>query len=114
MDIQPDTEKKIQQLQIFEQNLQALQTQRQNLQLQMSEMDSALQELDRTSKAYRIVSTIMVSADIPELKKDLESKKEIIQLRIKSLEKQESSTKERATALQDEVLKSMKAGKERG
>ena len=114
MDIQPDTEKKIQQLQIFEQNLQALQTQRQNPPIQMSEMDSALQELDRTSKAYRIVSTIMVSADIPELKKDLESKKEIIQLRIKSLEKQESSTKERATALQDEVLKSMKAGKERG
>lgn len=108
MDITPETEKKLQQLQVFEQNLQALQAQRQALQLQMSEIDSALEELNHTDKAYKIVSTIMVASEIPQLKKDLESKKEVLQLRIKTMEKQEKSTKERASALQDEVLKTMK------
>ncbi len=109
MDIQPNTEKKLQQLQIMEQNLQNLQAQRQGLQLQISEMDSALEELGKTKKAYKIISTIMVASEIPELKKDLESKKEVIELRIKTLEKQENSTREKATALQGEVLKEMKA-----
>lgn len=108
MDITPETEKKLQQLQVFEQNLQALQGQRQALQLQISEIDSALEELKGTKKAYKIVSTIMVASEIPKLKKDLESKKEVLQLRIKTMEKQEKSTKEKASSLQDEVLKVMK------
>ena len=110
MDIQPETEKKLQQLQIFEQNLQQLQSQRQALEMQISEMDSALEELEKTKKAYKIVSSIMVASDIPKLKEDLKSKKEVVQLRIKTLEKQEKSTKEKATSLQEEVLKEMQGG----
>lgn len=108
MDITPETEKKLQQLQVFEQNLQTLQAQRQALQLQIGEIDSALEELNTTKKAYKIVSTIMVASDIPKLKTDLESKKEVLGLRIKTLEKQEKSTKDKASSLQEEVLKRMK------
>ena len=39
-----------------------------------------------------------------DLTKDLESKKEIINLRIKTLEKQENQLKEKASELQIEVL----------
>ena len=39
-----------------------------------------------------------------DLKKELSSKKEIINIRIKNLEKEESKTREKATALQKEVI----------
>ena len=104
MDMNPETEKQIQQLQIFEQNLQTLQVQRQNLQLQLNEIDSALDELAQTDKAYKIISNIMVAVKIPKLKNDLQSRKEIVGLRVKTMEKQEKSLKQKASSLQSKVL----------
>ena len=43
-----------------------------------------------------------------DLKKDLKEKKEIIELRIKSMEKQETQIKEKASKLQEEILKKIK------
>ena len=50
----------------------------------------------------------MVSSDKAELKKDLESKKEMSELRVKALEKQETQIKQKAEKLQEEVLNSIK------
>ena len=108
MDVKPETEKQIQQLQVFEQNMQTLQMQRQNLQLQISEIETALEELSTTDKAYKIVSNIMVASKIPKLTTDLQSRKEVVELRVKTLEKQEKSLKEKASALQSKVLEQMK------
>ncbi len=50
----------------------------------------------------------MVSSKKEDLKKDLSSKKEMANMRIKSLEKQEDQLKEKATKLQSEVMKNIK------
>ncbi len=102
-----ETQKKIQDLQMLEQNLQNFLMQKQNFQMQMIEIDSALEELAKTDKAYKIVGNLMVASDKQELEKDLHSKKELVELRIKSIEKQEKSIKERASKLQKEVLGNM-------
>ncbi|MBU0535667.1 MAG: prefoldin subunit [Nanoarchaeota archaeon] len=103
-----DQEEKIAQLQLFEQNLQGFLMQKQNLQAQLIELESALNEIDKTDISYRIIGNIMVKTKKEDLKKDLVQKKEIVELKIKSLEKQENSIKDRAKKTQTEVLEGMK------
>lgn len=98
----------IQQLQLMEQSLQQFLMQKQAFQSQLMEVESALNEIEKTDQAYKIVGNIMVSSDKPTLKKDLESKKEVLSLRIKNLEKQEEKIKANASNLQSEIMKDMK------
>ena len=107
-DVSKETEKKISQLQLMEQSMQALMMQKQQFQLQQAEIESALKELENVEQAYKIVGNIMVLSKRDELKEDLTSKKEIIELRIKNLEKQENQLREKASKLQGEVLKELK------
>ena len=101
-----ETEKKIQQLQLLEQNLQNIMMQKQSFQMQLMENENALNELEKTKKeAYKIVGTIMISADKEDLKKELNEQKEVFDLRIKNLEKQEKNFKEKAEDIQKEVMK---------
>ncbi len=108
MDVSKETEQKISQLQMFEQSLQNFLGQKQQFQVQLVEIDSALNELENTNKAYKIVGNIMVESDKKELKADLQSKKEIIELRIRTMEKQEAQVREKTSKLQSEILKKIK------
>ena len=106
--MEKETEQKIGQLQMFEQSLQSFLGQKQQFQMQLSEIESALGELEHTPKAYKIVGNIMVESDKVELKSDLDSKKEMLELRIKTMEKQENQVREKASKLQAEILLKMK------
>jgi prefoldin beta subunit len=99
---------KIQQLQMIEQSLTNLLMQRQQFQSQLVEIESALSEMESSPEVYKIVGNIMVSGDKAKIKEDLDRKKEIAELRIKNLEKQENQIKEKAKKLQTEVLDDMK------
>ena len=102
------TEQKIQQLGLLEQNMQATAVQKQGFQLQLLEVESALKELQQTEEAYKIVANIMIKATKADLKKELKDKKEVLELRINSIEKQENKLREKASSLQKEVLGDMK------
>lgn len=107
-EISKETEQKIAQLQMHEQSLQNILMQKQQFQAQLIETESALKELEATKEAYKIVGNIMVASKKEDLKKDLESKKETVTLRIKMLEKQENQIKEKAKKIQEEVSKKIK------
>lgn len=104
-----ETEQAIAQLQLIEQSMQNLLVQKQQFQMQLVEIESALKELENANEAYKIVGNIMVLSKKEELQKDLISKKEIIELRIKSIEKQEEQIREKSSKLQSKVLERMKA-----
>ncbi|MCH8329303.1 MAG: prefoldin subunit beta [Nanoarchaeota archaeon] len=106
-EISKESEKKLSQLQMTEQSMQNLLMQKQQFQLQQVEMESALKELEKVDEAYKIVGNIMVLSKKSDLKEDLTSKKEIIELRIKNMEKQEAQLRDKATKLQTEVMKEM-------
>ena len=108
MEVSKETEQKIGQLQMFEQSLQNFLGQKQQFQVQLVEVESALNELENTEKAYKIVGNIMVESDKNELKADLNSRKEMLELRIKTMEKQEFQVREKASKLQSEILKKIK------
>jgi len=104
-----ETEKKIQQLQLIEQNLQNIVMQKQAFQMQLMENENAFNELDKTKKnAYKIIGTIMVSSNNEDLKKELKEQKEVLDIRIKSLDKQEKNFREKAEEIQKEVMKDIK------
>ena len=102
-----ETETKLNQLQMLEQSMQNLLMQKQQFQLQQVEIESALKELEKVNEAYKIVGNIMVLSKKDDLKADLTSKKEIVELRIKNMEKQENQLREKASKLQNEVVKGM-------
>jgi len=99
-----ETKKKISQLQQYEQNIQALLSQKQQFQQKLMEISSALEELDKSKTAYKIIGNIMVMREKKDLVEDLTSKKEIVEIRIKNLEKQESQIREKAKVLQNEIV----------
>jgi len=101
-------QQKLQQLQIMEQSLQSYLGQKQNFQVQQIEIDSALSELEKTDTAFEIIGNVMIKAEQGSLKEKLLKKKEVTELRIKTIEKQEEQLKEKISALQKEVLESMK------
>ena len=102
-----ETEQKIEQLQLLEQNLRTFTLQRQQFQAQLLEIESALTEIEGSKETFKIIGGIMISAQKEDIKKDLAKKKEMLDLRIKSIEKQEEKIKEKATSTQKEVLKEM-------
>lgn len=106
-EISKESEKKLGQLQMVEQSMQSLLMQKQQFQLQQVEIESALKELENADEAYKIVGNIMVLSKKADLKDDLSSKKEVVELRIKNMEKQEAQLRDKATALQTEVMKEM-------
>ena len=103
-----DTQEKIGRLQLMEQNLQQLLLQKQQFQTQLIEITSAMEELKKTDQAYKIVGNIMVLSKKDELEKDLNTKKEMLDIRIKNIEKQEKIIKEKTQKMQDEVMKKLK------
>jgi len=106
-EVSKEAENKLGQLQMLEQSMQNLLMQKQQFQLQQVEIESALKELENVNEAYKIVGNIMVLSKKVDLKADLTSKKEVIELRIKNMEKQENQLREKASKLQNEVLKGM-------
>lgn len=99
---------KVNQLQILQHNLQNILMQKQQLESQVAEIDSALEGLKSTSKAYKIVGRIMIASTKEELQQDLESKKEVQGLRIKNLFNQENSLKKKFSEAQEEAMKEVK------
>lgn len=102
-----ETEQKIEQLQMLEQNLRTFTVQRQQFQAQLLEIESALGEIESSKEVFKIIGGIMVAAQKDDVKKDLAKKKEVLDIRIKTLEKQEEKIKEKATSTQKDVLKEM-------
>ena len=92
----------------MEQNLQNLLAQRQQFSAQLVEAESALKEIETAQTVYKIVGNIMVKSKPDVLTQELAQKKELIELRLKSLEKQESQIRDRSSQLKEDVMKHIK------
>jgi len=110
MNVSKEAEQKISEVQLVEQNIQNLLLQKQNFQVQFTEIDNALSELEKSDdEVYKIVSGLMIKTNKNKLKEELSSRKEVIELRIKNIEKQESKLKEKISGLQKEIMEGIKS-----
>jgi len=107
-DIPKESQEKINKLQLMEHNLQALDQQRQQFQAQLFELDSAIAALEKAPTAYKIVGSVMVHSEPKKLLEELKQKKDVLDVRIGSVEKQEQKLHDSAKQLQDDVLSTLK------
>lgn len=106
-----DIQEKINQMQIVQQNMQNFAVQRQQFQMQQTETESALAEIQKTDKAYKIIGNIMVFVSKDDLSNELEEKKQMIDIRVKNIEKQENKLREKAEDIQKEILAQLESKK---
>lgn len=109
MKIDKETEDKIREMQVIEQNLQNLILQKQAFQMELNETINAADALS-TSKGevYKIVGQVMLKTSKAELEKELEEKKHLLELRIKSIEKQEIEVRAPLERLRNFIIEKAK------
>ncbi|MFA5857209.1 MAG: prefoldin subunit beta [Candidatus Pacearchaeota archaeon] len=106
MDLDNETKEKIQELQSYEQNLQNLLMQKQTFQIELSESENALSEISKSDEdVYKIVGQVMIKVKKDIIIKELNQKIDLLNLRLKSIEKQESELTKDFEELRKEVLK---------
>jgi prefoldin beta subunit len=100
-------QEKIGQIQLIQQNLENFSMQKQQFQVQQTEIETALLEIKNTNTAYKIVGNIMVLSDKEQLRKELEERDEMLNIRVNTIEKQEEKLRSKFEELQQEVMKGL-------
>ena len=108
--VELDSSKLIEQFQLYQQQYQSILFQKEQLRLQQLELEKALEELEATKveKAYKITGPIMIKKNKDDLKKELEEKKEDIDLRLKTLTKAEGRVTNKLKDMEEDIRKLVK------
>lgn len=102
-------EKKLQEMQVLEQRLQNSIIQKQSFQIELAETESALNELDKAGEdVFKIIGQLMIKSEKSKIKEELSDKKKILEIKIKSFEKQEEVLTSQLDKLQEEISSSIK------
>ncbi len=108
MDIDAETTKKIQELQILEQNIQALLMQKQAFEIELNETLNAITEVGKSSdEIYKIIGGVMLKSEKAKISSELNEKKKILELRINSIEKQDLLIQKKSEELKKEINKEL-------
>ena len=109
MDMDQETQKKIQGLQMLEQGYQNIVFQKQSFQVEVNETNTALSEVEKSkSDVFRVLGQVMVKADKNSLKKELKEKADLLNLRMKTVERQELQMREEIERLRSEIMDKVK------
>jgi prefoldin beta subunit len=104
-----ENQNKIQEMQMLEQNFQNLLMQKQAFQIEFSETQSALKEIKNSKEdVFKIIGQLMIKTDKSKIEEELLNKEKILDLRIKTIEKQESPLTKQLEEMREEVIKSVK------
>ena len=108
--ITPEAQQMLMDLQTFQQQMQTVMIQKESLNVQNIEIEKALEELKKTTNedVYKAVGPILIKSTKKELEKELSEKKETLDLRLKSLQKQEDRLKERLKSSQEKFEEFLK------
>ena len=94
------------QAQMYQQQLQQVLVQKEQIKLQLAEVKKALEELEKTKEdVYKIAGPILVKTTKEDIKKDLQEKSELFELRVKTLEKGETKLKSQFEELKEKISK---------
>lgn len=104
---------KTNQLQLLQQNLQNILLQKQQIQNQIIELDSALTELKTTNASYRILGKIMLAVSKEKLTLELKEKKELMEVRLKNILKQEEKFQQAIEKIQEELTSELRKEKKK-
>ena len=112
--LSPEAQQVLIELQTFQQQMQTVLIQKESLSIQSMEIDKALEELEKTkhNDVFKAIGPILIKSTKKDLTKELNEKKETIDLRLKSLQKQENRVKEKLKESQEKFEGIMKKQEE--
>jgi len=114
MEMTPQLQNQIVQYQQVQQQLQAVVAQKVQLEAQQREVERSfdlLKEAEADAAVYRMIGGLLVKAkDKDTVMKEIEERKETIEIRVRALESQEKHLKERYQSLHEQLSKIMGSG----
>lgn len=107
--ISPQLQNQITQFQQVQQQLQNVSTQKVQMEAQLRELQRTLEELGKANgDVYKNVGSLLIKVDDKDaLKLDIEDSMETMDVRVKGLDRQEKSLREKYQSLQDTLNKAM-------
>jgi len=110
-----ELQKQLNEFQETQRQLQFVSTQRQQLQLQVEELKLAEEELGKSEKGgvYRAIGPLLVESSKADASADLKGKKELFEMRIGVLAKQEEKLRPRFDELRAALEKALKQNRSR-
>lgn len=108
-----DLNKTIQEFERSRVQLSAIEGQVQSLSIQSEVFGQALSELKETKekKVYKAVGNILILADVKKVEKELSDQKETVDLRLKTVKKQEETVLDKLNKLKAEIEAVQKVSK---
>lgn len=102
-----DTQRKIQELQMMEQNFQQLLMQKNAFSMEANETDFIIKEVEKTEgEISRIIGNqVVIKATKEAVLEDMKKKKELISIRMKNIDEQEKEFSEKIESVREEVMK---------
>jgi prefoldin beta subunit len=112
-DLSPKVQNQIAQFQQIQQQLQAVLQQKYQMDAQVKEMQRTIEELNKSPEdvtIYKSIGSLLIKAEgkAPILK-ELEEDKETMEVRSKTVERQEKALRDRYQQLQDQLAKVLNA-----
>ncbi|MBI2080088.1 prefoldin subunit beta [Candidatus Micrarchaeota archaeon] len=105
----PELEKTLIEYQNIERQMQNIVLQKHQLQLQLNEIKLAEEEIKKsTGEVYKSIGSIMIKSSSDDAQKDLKERKELSELRLSTLGKQEEKIRLHLTTLQKRLQDKMK------
>jgi len=105
----PELEKSLMEYQNLERQLQSVVLQKHQLQLQLNEISLAQEELKRVDgEVYKSVGSIMIKSTKDDAEKDLKEKKDLANIRLNTLAKQEEKLRSHMQVIQEKLEHHMK------
>lgn len=95
------------QAQLYSQQIQTVAAQKAALTMELHEIKRALEEVKKAKEkfVYKLSGPILIKVDSDELVKDFDEKETMVNLRLKTLEKQELRLKEKIEELRTRMIK---------
>jgi len=111
MALPPAVQERLMRLQQLQQTLQSVLTQKQQVELELLEVDQALGELEKASEGsviYKSVGSLLIKSEKPKVTDELKEKKELSNMRVSVLGKQEERLKTQIKELNDRLQKDLR------
>jgi len=116
-ELPPQIQNQLAQLQQLQQQAQAVMTQKNQIEGLIRETDAALKELEKSQDdavIYKSVGELLFRADKAKLVEELKERKDMMDLRLKTMAKQEERIQSRFTQLQEQLKQSLGQAPPRG
>jgi len=107
----PQVQQRLLRLQQLQQTLQGVLTQKQQLELELTEVEQALSELEKltdTAVIYKSVGSLLVKSEKTKVTTELNERKELLNMRINVLGKQEERLRTQVKGLQEKLQQDLR------